>query len=935
MNGVGQHNMYFKKSLLAQSMSRILHANHINKLLCASVFLGLSTTQVWAETSSVSSNSNQQSTIALYQQENSAEVQAKVSADTENNVINTEKKPSTSEEQFADSLALLKEQERLHDVKIAQNSILSEQDLIRLQAPHQDAVENSPTKSVDQNLLNEILQSADNEIAKSDWNSQLANDATQAKQDAQQFAQSHQWKAPIPSEVQENAEILANIPPVAIDVQQIQQDMLETRTDVEQQEQLAVAQTDQNIDLNQLPANEQAQQKGIFKRWIERIRPSKQPVGLEVEYINVDVKGAPAVLAQNIKAKLSTFTLESLRGFTRNDPQLTDLANEAAQAVGYYQAQFVIHPQEAEKKVTVIVTPGEPVIIQQQNMIFTGAGKDLSQFRVLEYLQEQGEGDIFHHGKYETMKTTISEKAMNNGFFDAQWLKHDVEVKIPENQAHVQFEYDTQERYKIKPVEFRMSDPSKPLPIDEDVLNTLAQWNQKVTEGDLKSYSDYAFWRVNLLANNLTNTRYFNYTLVNTLRPDMDEERLLEQQQKDATEDVAVAQNLVDEAEFAGGVKESSEQDNQVAFRTQQEQKQSEDERLKEEAKQSKIVPVIVTLNADKLNSLETGIGYGTDTGVRMRNQYRRSIVNRRGHSFDANLELSKIRQSIDGRYMIPYNHPLNDYIGIVGGYEREEREDVFGNGAGLMLESAVLGADRVIKNPLGSWQHTFGVRYRLDRLTENGIVEYDKYPNNFLVPGSEPQQQSLLVGYTASKVSSNDRVNPTQGFKQTYKVEVGSESLLTDVNLAIVNAGWKALYSIGEKDRHQLIGRADLGYIFTENFDKVPYNLRYFAGGDQTLRGFDYKSLSPNVYDINIGGQALAVGSLEYNYEFKQGWRAAVFSDFGNAYDEKFSNPTEYSAGVGIRWSSPVGPIRLDVATGLSDEGHPIRLHFFIGPQL
>lgn len=927
--------MYFKKSLLAQSMSRILHANHINKLLCASVFLGLSTTQVWAETSSVSSNSNQQSTIALYQQENSAEVQAKVSADTENNVINTEKKPSTSEEQFADSLALLKEQERLHDVKIAQNSILSEQDLIRLQAPHQDAVENSPTKSVDQNLLNEILQSADNEIAKSDWNSQLANDATQAKQDAQQFAQSHQSKAPIPSEVQENAEILANIPPVAIDVQQIQQDMLETRTDVEQQEQLAVAQTDQNIDLNQLPANEQAQQKGIFKRWIERIRPSKQPVGLEVEYINVDVKGAPAVLAQNIKAKLSTFTLESLRGFTRNDPQLTDLANEAAQAVGYYQAQFVIHPQEAEKKVTVIVTPGEPVIIQQQNMIFTGAGKDLSQFRVLEYLQEQGEGDIFHHGKYETMKTTISEKAMNNGFFDAQWLKHDVEVKIPENQAHVQFEYDTQERYKIKPVEFRMSDPSKPLPIDEDVLNTLAQWNQKVTEGDLKSYSDYAFWRVNLLANNLTNTRYFNYTLVNTLRPDMDEERLLEQQQKDATEDVAVAQNLVDEAEFAGGVKESSEQDNQVAFRTQQEQKQSEDERLKEEAKQSKIVPVIVTLNADKLNSLETGIGYGTDTGVRMRNQYRRSIVNRRGHSFDANLELSKIRQSIDGRYMIPYNHPLNDYIGIVGGYEREEREDVFGNGAGLMLESAVLGADRVIKNPLGSWQHTFGVRYRLDRLTENGIVEYDKYPNNFLVPGSEPQQQSLLVGYTASKVSSNDRVNPTQGFKQTYKVEVGSESLLTDVNLAIVNAGWKALYSIGEKDRHQLIGRADLGYIFTENFDKVPYNLRYFAGGDQTLRGFDYKSLSPNVYDINIGGQALAVGSLEYNYEFKQGWRAAVFSDFGNAYDEKFSNPTEYSAGVGIRWSSPVGPIRLDVATGLSDEGHPIRLHFFIGPQL
>ena len=68
---------------------------------------------------------------------------------------------------------------------------------------------------------------------------------------------------------------------------------------------------------------------------------------------------------------------------------------------------------------------------------------------------------------------------------------------------------------------------------------------------------------------------------------------------------------------------------------------------------------MIVTLNADRLNSAEVGLGYGTDTGTRLRGQYRRAIVNKRGHSFDANLELSQIRQSIDGRYNIPYNHPL------------------------------------------------------------------------------------------------------------------------------------------------------------------------------------------------------------------------------------------------------------------------------------
>ncbi len=85
------------------------------------------------------------------------------------------------------------------------------------------------------------------------------------------------------------------------------------------------------------------------------------------------------------------------------------------------------------------------------------------------------------------------------------------------------------------------------------------------------------------------------------------------------------------------------------------------------------------------------------------------------------------------------------------------------------------------------------------------------------------------------------------------------------------------------------LLDVAMLGYIFTEDFNKVPYNLRYFTGGDQGIRGFDYKSLSPVVDGFKVGGQALAVGSMEYNYQFKEGWRAAVFSDFGNAYDTDF----------------------------------------------
>ncbi len=86
-------------------------------------------------------------------------------------------------------------------------------------------------------------------------------------------------------------------------------------------------------------------------------------------------------------------------------------------------------------------------------------------------------------------------------------------------------------------------------------------------------------------------------------------------------------------------------------------------------------------------------------------------------------LSFQKFVSLFDGRYNIPYKHPLNDYISLVGGYEREERDDI-GQGVNLLTESAVAGADRVIKNPMGNWQHTYGVRYRLDRLTQKGISE-------------------------------------------------------------------------------------------------------------------------------------------------------------------------------------------------------------------
>ena len=911
-------NINFKKSVLAHCMHSIFSTNDINKLLVSSIFLGVFVTPtVFAKEDPPNAATTQSAQIIELPQAPNAEFTAQLEDAARQQGVPNEKidqledrLKQPAQTVFVDSELMLQQQQQNPDAYTVFKPITFED------------LEELPANEVDPALAAEINQVAE-----------------QAKVEALNFRNGVN-QVPEVTVADATREELIEISSAPINVDSLIQ---EIRTD--NQIQVSENEAGRTLSEQNLTQPMAAPEKlNVFQRLVRKIKP-KQPNMNEVEKISVEVEGAKTPLAVNIKAKLSTFTVEAFSDFNASVPQLRTLANQAAQAVGYYNAQFKFKKQ-SDNHLKVTVTPNDPVVINEQNIEFSGAGENLPQLQVIRVLPDQESGDILNHGAYENTKLRIAEAAANNGFFDAYWRLHDLKIMQPQNKADINLRYETGNRYKIGGVEFRMSDPSKPLPIDLDILESLAPW---------KDGADYTAWRVNALSNNLTNTRYFNYTLVDAIKPDpiqkplelppdiqalVDERKISEGELKNdeqtllKSSDQEVTQNVVDEHKFAGT---NPDEQNPTARmqQVQQQEKQDETELLQQKAREEQRIPVIVTLNADKLNSLEAGIGYGTDTGVRLRSQYRRAIVNRRGHSFDANMELSQIRQSFDGKYNIPYNHPLNDYVSLVGGYEREDRDEV-GNDLSLVIESAVLGADHIIKGSRKEWQHVFGLRYRLDRITQHGIVEnIEDLPDAFVIPGAEPEQESLLFGYQATKTNSDNRVNPTRGFKQSYKIQLGSDYLLTDTNMAIVDANWKALYSFGQNDAHQIVAGTELGYIFADDFDKVPYNLRYFAGGDQSLRGFDYKSLSPEEFGYKVGGQALAVGSLEYNYQFKEGWRAAIFSDFGNAFDQNFSNDVEYSLGLGIRWKSPIGPIRLDVASGLSDDGHPIRLHFFIGSQL
>ncbi len=351
-----------------------------------------------------------------------------------------------------------------------------------------------------------------------------------------------------------------------------------------------------------------------------------------------------------------------------------------------------------------------------------------------------------------------------------------------------------------------------------------------------------------------------------------------------------------------------------------------------EQVLQSKRVPLYVFVSSDKPRDAQVGLGYGTDTGVRATAKIDYNLINRKGYQAGAEVELSRVTKNATVYGSRPWKHPLNDKLEARLTYE----EEVINQGEGnfdLSTQTLKAALARNIRNENG-WNRSYFVKYRSDKL-ETGLegADLEDLPIRFV--SSNPTQEALLFGYGVNKTTVDNVLNPTRGIRQYYSVEAGTKSLLSDTDMAIVRAGVSGLYSFGEDDKHQLIGRFNTGYIWADEFEGVPYKLRFFAGGDQSIRGFDYESLSPLQNGYLTGGQILAVGSAEYNYEFRPGFRGALFTDVGNAYDTNFDTETKVGVGVGIRWASPVGIVRVDVAAGVTEESIPIRLHFFIGSPL
>ncbi|MEW8655807.1 MAG: BamA/TamA family outer membrane protein, partial [Candidatus Thiodiazotropha endolucinida] len=311
-------------------------------------------------------------------------------------------------------------------------------------------------------------------------------------------------------------------------------------------------------------------------------------------------------------------------------------------------------------------------------------------------------------------------------------------------------------------------------------------------------------------------------------------------------------------------------------------------------------------------NRYRIGLGYSTDMGPRLTLDWKNRRRGRNGHRMRSELQISKPLSTISTEYIVPLQRPTVDFISFGASLEHFDSDTNSGNRALLSaVHSVSLGR---------GWRRSLGLEYSYE---------------DFEVGEQEDSSRLLVPSITWLRIKSDGKAYIQRGNRLEFRLEGASESLLSTTDFFQLYSAVKFIRGFGEGD-WRVLNRLELGATWADELTELPPSKRFFAGGDNTVRGFGYQDLGPrDQNDEVIGGRYFAVGSVELERRISGKWSGALFLDAGNAFDPDYDSDTAYGLGFGARWHSPVGPVRIDIAHGRVDDDRQWRLHIVVGPEL
>jgi translocation and assembly module TamA len=318
---------------------------------------------------------------------------------------------------------------------------------------------------------------------------------------------------------------------------------------------------------------------------------------------------------------------------------------------------------------------------------------------------------------------------------------------------------------------------------------------------------------------------------------------------------------------------------------------------------QAAAAPLRVNVIEAPSQRIDTGVSFSTDTGFGVTFDYSNADIFDSAWRLRPRLLVNQKEQQLNLNLDTP-PRPGGTWNTYSTRFQRRDIE-------GQISREAVVG-----------YAHNWGLESTPSQVSLSG-----HYEKQTITGSTEETNHTVFVGYRKTFRTTDDIVSPRRGVLGTAEIGTGIPGLSSQ---EFVRLHGKLNWLIPFGVKNDILVRAEAGLVLAPSRNGIVSSFLFRTGGDQTIRGYAFESVGVTQGTATVGGRYLALGSVEYTRWVTESVGAAVFVDAGDAFDSPGAFDAAIGIGAGVRWRSPIGPFRADVAYG--QRTSKVRLHFSVG---